>query len=53
MPRTSGLMSAFVAHDPDPKAGDQQTDLSGIVYGEPDPSIFVPPSEYSIQVANQ
>src|SRR5580658_7426 len=37
----------IVAHDPDPKAGDQQTDLIGIVYGEPDPSLFVPPAAYS------
>jgi hypothetical protein len=43
----------IVAHDPDPKAGDQQTDLIGIAYGEPDPSIFVPPAEYSIQAAHQ
>lgn len=42
----------IVAHDPDPKAGDQQTDLIRTVYGEPDPSIFVPPAEYSIQAAN-
>lgn len=42
----------IVAHDPDPKAGDQQTDLTGIVYGEPDPSIFAPPAEYSIQLAH-
>ena len=39
----------IVAHDPDPKAGDQQTDLVGITYGEPDPSLFVPPAGYPIQ----
>ena len=43
----------IVAHDPDPKGGDQQTDLIGIVYGEPVPSIFAPPAEYSIQDARQ
>jgi hypothetical protein len=43
----------IVTHDPDPKAGDQQTDLIGIVYGEPDPSLFIPPAEYAIQVAHQ
>jgi hypothetical protein len=43
----------IVAHDPDQKAGDQQTDLVGIVYGEPDPSIFEPPAEYSTQLARQ
>jgi hypothetical protein len=43
----------ILAHNPDPKAGDQQTDLIIIVYGEPDPSTFVPPAEYSVQVAHQ
>lgn len=42
----------IVAHDPDPKAGDQQTDLVDIKYGEPDPSMFVPSAGYSIQVAH-
>lgn len=41
----------IVTHDPDPEAGDQQTDLTGITYGEPDPSIFAPPAGYSIQTA--
>jgi hypothetical protein len=31
------------------KAGDQQTDLIDIKYGEPDPSVFSPPIGYSIQ----
>jgi hypothetical protein len=41
----------IVAHDPNPKAGDQQTDLINITYGDPDPAIFVPPAGYSIQPA--
>jgi hypothetical protein len=39
----------IVTHDPDPEAGDQQTDLIGITYGEPDASIFAAPAGYSIQ----
>jgi hypothetical protein len=39
----------IVAHSPDPAAGDQQTDLIGITYAAPDPSIFTPPSGYSIR----
>jgi len=39
----------IIAHDGDPKAGDQETDLIDIKYGEPDPSIFVPPVGYAIQ----
>jgi hypothetical protein len=42
----------IVAHDPDPKAGDQQTDLVDIKYAEPDPSIFVPPAGYATQAAH-
>src|SRR5271155_4075447 len=41
----------IVAHDTDPEAGDQQTDLIDITYGEPDPSIFAPPAGYAIQDA--
>lgn len=41
----------IVDHNPDPKAGDQQTDLTDIKYGEPDPSVFSPPAGYSNQVA--
>jgi hypothetical protein len=43
----------IVTHDPDPEAGDQQTDLIGITYGEPDPSIFAPPAGYSIQAGTK
>lgn len=42
----------IVVHDPDPKGGDQQTDLGDIKYGEPDPSMFAPPAGYSIQGAH-
>jgi hypothetical protein len=42
----------IVAHDPDPEAGDQQTDLINITYGDPDPSIFVPPTGYAVQPAH-
>ena len=38
-----------VDHNPDPKAGDQQTDLIDIKYGAPDPSIFSSPAGYSIK----
>jgi hypothetical protein len=41
----------IVDHNPDPKAGDQQTDLLDIKYGEPDPSVFSPPAGYSSQAA--
>lgn len=37
----------IVTHDPDPEAGDQQTDLIDIKNEEPDASIFSPPAEYS------
>jgi hypothetical protein len=40
------------AHDPDPKAGDQQTDLINVNYGEPDPSTFVLPADYSVRAAH-
>jgi hypothetical protein len=40
------------AHDPDPRAGDQQTDLIDIKDGEPDPSIFALPTDYSVQQAH-
>lgn len=43
----------IVAHDPDPEAGDQQTDLIDITYGDPDPSIFFAPAGYSIQAAQR
>jgi hypothetical protein len=42
----------IIAHHPDPEVGDQQTDLIDITYGDPDPSIFVPPPGYSIQAAH-
>jgi hypothetical protein len=42
-----------VTPDPDPEAGDQQTDLIGITYGEPDLSIFSPPAGYSIQAGTK
>ena len=29
-----------MAHDPDPEAGDQQTALMSITYGDPDPSLL-------------
>jgi hypothetical protein len=41
----------IIAHDADPEAGDQQTDLIDITYGELDPSIFAPPAGYAIQDA--
>jgi hypothetical protein len=41
----------ITAHDPNPEAGDQQTDLIDIKYGEPDSTIFVPPTGYSVQSA--
>jgi hypothetical protein len=41
----------IVDHNPDPKAGDQQTDLIDIKYGAPDPSLFSPPAGYSNQAA--
>jgi len=41
----------IVDHNPDPKAGDQQTDLLDIRYAEPDPSVFSPPAGYSNQAA--
>lgn len=46
-----GADARIVDHNPDPKAGDQQTDLIDVKYGEPDPSIFSPPAGYSNQVA--
>jgi len=42
----------IVAQDPDPEAGDQQTDLINITYADPDPSIFVPPPGYPVQAAH-
>jgi hypothetical protein len=39
----------IVARDPNPEAGDQQTDLINITYGDPDSSIFARPAGYSIQ----
>jgi hypothetical protein len=47
--RELGADVRIVAHDPDPEAGDQQTDLINITYGDPDPSIFTPPAAYPIQ----
>jgi len=41
----------IVAHDPNPKAGDQHTDLISIAYGDPDPSIFAAPAGYTTQAA--
>jgi hypothetical protein len=41
----------IVEHNPDPKAGDQETDLIDIKYGEPKPSMFSPPAGYSVRVA--
>jgi hypothetical protein len=43
----------IVAQDPNPEAGDQQTDLIKITYGDPDPSIFASPAGYSVQAAHQ
>jgi hypothetical protein len=37
----------IVDHNPDRKAGDQETDLIDIKYGDPDPSIFSSPASYS------
>lgn len=42
----------IVARDPDPEAGDQQTDLINIKFGDTDSSIFAPPAGYSIQPAH-
>lgn len=42
----------IMAHDPNPEAGDQQTDLINIAYGDPDPSIFAPPPGYTVQPAH-
>ncbi|MGB9431788.1 MAG: hypothetical protein WBQ89_06065 [Candidatus Acidiferrum sp.] len=41
----------ILAHDPDPEAGDQQTELIDITYSEPDPSIFTLPTGYAVQSA--
>ena len=41
-----------MAHDPDPEAGGQQTDLTSITYGDPDPSVFAPPPRYTVQAAH-
>jgi hypothetical protein len=41
----------ILAHDPNPEAGDQQTELIDITYSEPDPSIFAPPTGYAVQSA--
>lgn len=42
----------IMAHDPNPEAGDQQTDLISITYGDPDPSVFAPPTAYTVQAAH-
>jgi hypothetical protein len=42
----------ITAHDPNPEAGDQQTDLINITYGDPDPSIFALPPGYPVQAAH-
>jgi hypothetical protein len=42
----------IVAYDPNPEAGEQQTDLINITYGDPDSSIFAPPTGFSIQAAH-
>jgi hypothetical protein len=42
----------ITAHDPNPEAGDQQTDLINITYGNPDPSIFALPAGYTIQAGH-
>ena len=42
----------IVALDPNPEAGDQQTELINIANGDPDPSLFVPPSGYPIQTGH-
>jgi hypothetical protein len=47
--KTLGADVRIVAQDPNPEAGDQQTDLINISYGDPDPSIFASPAGYSIQ----
>jgi hypothetical protein len=36
----------IVEHNPDAEAGDQQTDLADIKYGEPDPAMFAAPAGY-------
>lgn len=41
----------ITAHDPNPEAGDQQTDLIDITYGEPDPTVFAPPPGYAVRSA--
>jgi hypothetical protein len=41
----------ILAHDPNPEAGDQQTELIDITYSEPDPSIFALPTGYAVQSA--
>jgi hypothetical protein len=41
----------ILAHDPNPEAGDQQTELIDITYTEPDQSIFAPPTGYAVQSA--
>jgi hypothetical protein len=41
----------ILARDPNPEAGDQQTELIDITYSEPDPSIFAPPTGYAVQSA--
>jgi len=46
-----GADARIVAHNPDPAAGDQQTDLVDITYGEPDPSIFATPAGYQIETS--
>jgi hypothetical protein len=46
-----GVDVRIVAHDPNPEAGDQQTDLINIAPGDPDPSMFVPPPGYPVQAA--
>jgi len=39
----------IIVHDGDPTAGDQETDLVDIKYGEPDPAIFAAPVGYATQ----
>ena len=41
----------ILAHDPNPEAGDQQTELIDITYSEPDPSIFASLTGYAVQSA--
>jgi hypothetical protein len=47
--RDLGADVRIVAHDPNPAAGDQQTELINIVFGDPDPSIFAAPVGYRIE----